>query len=254
MLLTVDAGNRSTKMLIWDTEPGPKPIKGIAVAGEPDADTVSAFIANIPIEGIALSNVSARSMPKEFLHRLGPVVEVSATTPAPIEIDYDTPETLGADRIAAAVGAMRLFEAPLAQNLLVVDLGTAATYDVVSRTRFLGGNIAPGVGLRLDALHNCTGRLPQVSEDTPVKPGVFGTDTKSAILKGCVQGVLAEIEYYANRASHMLQDQVTTVVTGADAQLVMQSADTPLSCPVIHYEPLVALGLLTIFQYNEKNI
>lgn len=252
MILTVDVGNRSTKMLIWETEPGPQPIKGASVPDVPDVDTITTFIGTASIRGIAMSNVSGKEMPLEYLSTIAPIVEVTAANPAPIEIDYDTPGTLGADRIAAAVGAMRLFEAPLAQNLLVVDLGTAATYDVVSRTRFLGGNIAPGIGLRLDALHNCTGRLPQVPTNTPVKPGFFGTDTKSAILKGCVQGVLGEIEYYANRASNMLQDQVTTVITGADAQLVMQSADAPLSCPVIHYEPLVALGLLTIFQYNEK--
>lgn len=252
MILTVDIGNRSTKMLIWETEPGPQPIKGYSVAGMPDVAAIKAFTGTATIDGVALSNVAGHVAPLEALQQFAPVVEVNAQTPAPLEIDYDTPGTLGADRIAAAVGAMRLFEAPLAQNLLVVDLGTAATYDVVSRTRFLGGNIAPGLGLRLDALHNSTGRLPQVSANTPVNPGVFGTDTQSAILKGCVQGILGEIEYYARSASQMLQDQVTTVITGADAPLVMQSADTPLSCPVIHYEPLVALGLLTIFQYNEK--
>lgn len=252
MILTVDIGNRSTKMLLWTTEPGPQPVKGYSVAGVPDAAAIAAFVGTAAVEGVALSNVAGHAAPVEALRKFGPLVEVSATTPAPIEIDYDTPATLGADRIAAAVGAMRLFEAPLAQNLLVVDLGTAATYDVVARTRFMGGNIAPGLGLRLDALHRSTGRLPQIAVDTPVKPGVFGTDTQSAILKGCMQGILGEIEYYARSASQILQDQVTTVITGADAPRVMQSADTPLSCPVIHYEPLVALGLLTIFQYNEK--
>lgn len=252
MILTIDIGNRCTKMMLWKTEPGPLPVKDCSVLGVPDAASVKAFIASEPIEGVALSNVSGAEIPTEALQNLGPVLEVTATTPAPVEIDYATPQTLGADRIAACVGAMRLFEAPLAQNLLVVDLGTAATYDVVERTVFRGGNIAPGLALRLRSLHTSTGRLPLVPTDVPTAPGVFGTDTRSAILKGCVQGILSEIEYYARAASQMVHDAVTVVITGADAETVMKSADTPLSCPVIHYEPLVALGLLTIFQYNEK--
>ena len=91
----------------------------------------------------------------------GKVVVVDAFTPMPLKVDYDTPGTLGADRIAAALGAAELFPG---EDCLIFDFGTAITVDLVTSDGiFIGGNISPGLSLRLSALHEHTGRLPLVS-------------------------------------------------------------------------------------------
>jgi len=84
-------------------------------------------------------------------------IELDHLTGLPIENLYETPETLGNDRLAAAVGANELFPD---QNLLVIDAGTAITYDLVSeKNQFIGGNISPGLEMRFKALNQLTGKL-----------------------------------------------------------------------------------------------
>jgi type III pantothenate kinase len=88
-------------------------------------------------------------------------IELDHLTDLPIENLYQTPETLGKDRLAAAIGANELFPD---QNLLVIDAGTAITYDLISeKNQFIGGNISPGLEMRFKALHQLTGNLPLVT-------------------------------------------------------------------------------------------
>ena len=115
----------------------------------------------------------------------GKVVVVDAFTPMPLKVDYDTPGTLGADRIAAALGAAELFPG---EDCLIFDFGTAITVDLVTSDGiFIGGNISPGLSLRLSALHEHTGRLPLVSPAVPVR--MYGRNTAEAISNGAVLGI-----------------------------------------------------------------
>jgi type III pantothenate kinase len=112
-------------------------------------------------------------------------IPLKSTTPVPIRIEYGTPGSLGVDRIAAAVGAVSIKPG---HPLLVVDMGTAITYDLVDfQGVFKGGNIAPGLQLRFQALHQFTSRLPSVGPDEQFLP--LGTDTESAIRSGVMQGI-----------------------------------------------------------------
>lgn len=133
----------------------------------------------------------------------------------PLKIKYATPETLGMDRVVAAIGAYVLFPN---KPLLVIDAGTAITIDYVSAdAEFLGGNIAPGIQLRFKALHDYTDKLPlvNVKKDFPS----IGFDTESAIRAGVQQGVANEIEAYIIKMKKSNPD-VQIVLTGGDAGLL----------------------------------
>ena len=156
-----------------------------------------------------------------------PVIRFDKSTPLPLEVNYRTPGTLGSDRIAAAVGAWgeapgrnRLAaavgaasEAP-GQNLLVIDAGSAITIDFVGKDgKYNGGNIAPGIKMRLRALHEYTSRLPMVDKegDTPT----IGYDTETAIRSGVLNGICHEIEGYINEFKQKYCD-VLVFLTGGD--------------------------------------
>jgi type III pantothenate kinase len=116
-------------------------------------------------------------------------------TPLPIKNCYQTPETLGHDRIAAAVGAAYLCPG---QNLLIVDAGSAVTYDFLSAEQgYLGGNIAPGIKMRLTALNQMTKRLPKVEVEPDALTPLFGKNTKEAMAAGVVRGLVFEVKGYS---------------------------------------------------------
>lgn len=164
---------------------------------------------------------------------------LSEHLPMPLTIDYATPHTLGHDRIAAAVGAMAL--AP-GRDCLVVDAGTAVTYDYVTAdAHFKGGNIAPGLSLRFQALASHCVQLPRIDSDgdTPL----LGYDTPTAIRSGVVLGLAAEIELLARRLG-----KPAIVLTGGDSRLV---ADVIADGDIMVDNDLVAKGLNRILEYNE---
>ena len=140
-----------------------------------------------------------------------PVVRFSNSMQLPLEINYRTPHTLGSDRIAAAVGAWN--EAP-GRNMLVIDAGSAITIDFIGKDgKYNGGNIAPGIKMRLKALHEYTSRLPMVEKDgdTPT----IGYDTETAIRSGVINGICHEIEGYINEFKQKYCD-VLVFLTGGD--------------------------------------
>lgn len=165
--------------------------------------------------------------------------------PIPLQICYQTPNTLGRDRIAAAVGANALFTG---QNLLVVDTGTAITLDVVTANgRFIGGNIAPGMTTRFASLKHFCQRLPLVDEvgDTPL----VGVDTQTAIRSGVVLGVVAEVQYMADRLASEYGD-LQLIITGGDAEIIGSHLAPEYKYKVVN--DLVAIGLNRILLYNEE--
>lgn len=121
-----------------------------------------------------------------------------ATIPTPLKNLYRTPHTLGADRLAAAVGAWEYFRSRgRGRDILVFDIGTAITVDFVSaKGEYLGGNISPGLTMRLRALNEMTDRLPLCSADDFEEQMLRGQDTQSAIAQGVVRGICYEIEGY----------------------------------------------------------
>ncbi|MDR3266420.1 MAG: type III pantothenate kinase, partial [Tannerella sp.] len=132
-------------------------------------------------------------------------------TPVPLVLDYQTPQTLGMDRIAAAMGAYR--QKP-GENLLVIDAGTAITFDYVDKEgRYKGGNISPGPELRFKALHHFTDKLPLLDEQGDVP--ALGYDTETAIRAGVMAGIVREMDSYIEE--YIKKQHVFTFLTGGYA-------------------------------------
>ena len=173
----------------------------------------------------------------------GELLLLTAATPLPIALDYGSPRTLGADRIAAACGAAALLPG---ENVLVADAGTCLTLDLVARDHFIGGDIAPGVKMRLKAMAALTASLPEA--DKLGELPAFGTDTDTALRCGAVRGAAAQIADAFARARE-LHGVDHLILTGGDADLLAPCLPPHLN--VITKPDLVTDGLLSILNYNE---
>ena len=145
-----------------------------------------------------------------------PALELNSTTLAGVGIDYPQPRTIGADRLANAVAVKALFGAPA----LVVDFGTAVTFDVVNRAgNYVGGIIAPGLSAMTDYLHEKTALLPQIKIREPRR--IIGKNTEEAMLSGAVHGYRGLIRGLITGLKAELQaDQLPVVATGGYAALI----------------------------------
>lgn len=198
------------------------------------------FIASLQAKGKAFDTVVMCSVRKlsehleEYLAANFNYRCVRHDLPLPVKIQYEQPETLGMDRVLAAVGAITLFpNAPL----LVIDAGTAITIDFVSAdAEFLGGNIAPGIRLRFKSLHDYTDKLPLVSAERDFES--IGRNTESAIRAGVQQGVANELESYIIKAELQCPN-LQVVLTGGDAVLLSEIIDKKL----IIQKDLIFIGL-----------
>lgn len=171
------------------------------------------------------------------------VYELTSMLPLPVTIGYTTPTTLGRDRIAAVAGAQAQHPG---RTVLVVDAGTAITYDMLTADgEFAGGNIAPGLWMRAEALRSMTSRLPYVDVETGGDVPVWGTDTVNAIKAGVVRGAAGEITYYRS----LLPDDAIVMLTGGDAARLAPLLD----CEAEVDPMLVCKGLNSILKYNEHH-
>lgn len=171
---------------------------------------------------------------------------LDSQTLLPIRKAYDTPTTLGADRIAAAVGAYALFPN---QDCLVLDLGTCLTADWLDREAvFQGGLISPGLRMRFRAMHEQTARLPLV--DTPIDwPALTAKNTQQGLQSGVMHGLLFEmngiVESYRREKPEGL-----VLACGGD----MAAFESRLKPPIFAVSELVLIGLNRILRYNVENL
>jgi type III pantothenate kinase len=163
-------------------------------------------------------------------------------TPVPIANDYHTPLTLGADRLAAAVGAAMLYPE---SDLLIVDFGTAITIDFVEGGSFRGGNISPGVTTRFRALADYTAKLPLCSPTEAVLD--YGRTTYEAIEQGVMRGVEHEIRGYVELFLKK-NAKKSIIFTGGDAKYFAKQIKNAIFADC---EP-VFFGLNAILEYNAE--
>lgn len=165
-------------------------------------------------------------------------------TPLPVRIGYATPSTLGRDRVAAVVGAH--FKQP-GKNILVIDAGTAITYDVIEASGlYLGGNISPGMTTRFKALHYFTKKLPLVDEIEELP--LIGTDTESAIQAGVVNGIVYEMIGYMEDLRLKYTD-LLVFLTGGHSFYFERRLKSSIFADI----NLVLMGLNRILEYNVEN-
>lgn len=193
--VTLDQGNSSTKLVVYDALTREE-LK-CAVLTEPTGnEIIKEKLADCKVIAAIGCNVANDRSLKELMKSIDTDTKIELTndTPVPLHNLYGSPETLGADRLAAAVGASALMPG---EDMLVADIGTACTFDVVtSEGEYLGGNISPGPGMRLRALNRFTARLPLVSGHADFIPGI-GSNTVEALRCGAMRGVVAELLYYS---------------------------------------------------------
>jgi type III pantothenate kinase len=136
-----------------------------------------------------------------------------------IRICYDNPNEVGADRVVNAVAAYAKYGGPC----IVVDLGTAITFDVVSRNaEYLGGIICPGIGISTQALITRTARLPMVAIKEPAK--LIGTNTVGSIESGLYHGSVGMIDGILEKLIAEMGPETTPIATGGQAHLIMRGS------------------------------
>jgi len=240
MNLIFDIGNTATKMAIYN---GYEKITSFRTR-QFSCEKLQEILSLYKINKAIVSTV--RDIP-EFIIDIAtldiPFVYVlSHHTKLPFKNEYETPETLGADRIAAVAGAFYMYPG---RNVLIIDAGSAVTYDYLSGKTYKGGNISPGLSMRFKALHRFTKRLPHVS--TTEKINSPGKNTLEAITAGVINGLIYEINEYIRTFEEKNIDFMV-LLTGGDSGYLKER----LSYKVSYQPDLVLAGLNYILEYNEK--
>lgn len=247
MNLCIDQGNSRTKVALFREE-DKRLVKSFVYKSFTSIDAERLF-SLYPVKKCIISSVAHTdpAVLNVLNRRSDTFVLFDHTTPVPIINRYDTPQTLGQDRLAAAVGANVLCPN---ENLLIIDIGSAITYDFVNdKNEYLGGNIAPGIKMRLTVLQQMTKRLPKVEvEESQLLP-LFGRNTHDAIAAGVLRGVIFEVKGYMrtmqDRAAHF-----QTFLTGGNVPFVLGNLSTE-----VHTEKhLVLIGLNRILEYSRERV
>lgn len=244
MNLVIDLGNSYAKIAVCEG----REILESAISEKISNKEIAYFISQYDVlQGAIFSSVSNHS--RELIDYLDasfePFLELSVNTPLPIRNLYRTPETLGYDRISAVVGAHTIFPG---KNVLVIDAGTAITFDVVtSKGDYIGGNIAPGLNMRFKALNKFTSNLPylQASDD---KLKQLGASTDEAIVSGVFNSMIYEIEGYIHMLSKQFRN-LHVILTGGDAN----SFDKKVKNSIFVVSHLNLIGLNRILDYNAQS-
>ena len=254
MLLAIDIGNTNINSGIFEGD-NLRATWQVATVVHRQVDEYGALLLNLfqhqklspsKITGVALCSVvpplvaTFENLCQKYLSILPLVVETGVKTG--IRICVDNPRELGPDRVVNAVAAHRLY----GDAVIVIDLGTATTFDVVSKGGdYLGGAIAPGITIASEALFARTAMLPRI-ELIPPKQAI-GKDTISAMQSGIIFGYIGLIEGIIQRIERELGDKVKVVATGGYAQAIAQN----ISAIDIINPDLPLIGLRLIYEMNK---
>lgn len=241
--LVIDIGNTKAKVAIFNDNT----LVDVFRSSNQSLDCLPEILARYSIrQGIFASVIDPSKEIIEQLNNLDfPIITFNSETALPIRNLYASPKTLGADRLAAVIGA---YDIHPNKNILVIDAGTAITYDFInSEGEYLGGNISPGKGIRFKALHHYTGKLPLIDENGTRT--ALGIDTETAIREGVIQGIEFEIKGYINSLKEKYPD-LLVFLTGGDGFLF----ETNLKNHIFADSFLVLKGLNRILNYNNGRI
>lgn len=249
MNLCIDQGNSRTKVALM-TDEG-KMINHFIYKQFSSADVERLFDLYDISDSIISSVVNIEAAVVNTLHRRSQhFVLFDHNTPVPIVNRYDTPQTLGQDRLAAAVGAKSLCPN---ENLLIIDAGSAITYDFVSdKGEYMGGNIAPGLKMRLTMLQRMTKKLPLVEVEENELIPLFGKNTRDAIAAGVIRGIAYEVKGYMRTLSEKVP-HFQTFLTGGNAPYILNNVRTSRTekRDIRVEKNLVLIGLNTILIFNK---
>ena len=244
MNLVIDIGNSQTKVAVFDAGEIVQIIcmESLSIDRLRDLKRNYATLDHAILSSVAEVDTGLLSaLKKDYAY----FIEFGHQTAVPIGNLYESKETLGLDRLAAAVGGITLFPG---KELLVIDAGTAITFDLVDKNQhFLGGNISPGLRMRFRALHEFTRKLPEI-ERADIWPAI-GKTTEEAIRAGVQNGMIFEID---GMIDHIRKDwpECQVILTGGDLFFF----DKKLKNTIFVKFEITLIGLNRILEYNaEKN-
>jgi type III pantothenate kinase len=229
MILAIDVGNTNLVFALVD---GREINARWRIATDPrrTADQYSVWLHQLlelegfsrdNVEGVIIGTVVPRALHNlevlsEKYFRKTPVLAGQGAAAWPLQLDVDEPQNVGADRALNAIAA----HAKYPGDLLIIDFGTATTLDVVSSTgAYMGGIIAPGINLSLDALVDAAAKLPRIAIEVPEMSSVVGRTTQSQMLIGIYWGYVAMLEGLTQRIKAELNRPITVIATGGLATL-----------------------------------
>ena len=229
MILAIDAGNTNLVFALVD---GGETKARWRIATDPrrTADQYSVWLHQLlelegfsrdDVDGVIIGTVVPRALHNlevlsEKYFRKTPLIAGQGAAAWPLQLDVDEPQNVGADRALNAIAA----HAKYPGALLIIDFGTATTFDVISATgAYSGGIIAPGINLSLDALVSAAAKLPRIAIEAPEDHSVIGRTTESQMLIGIYWGYVAMIEGLTERIRKELGRPVTVIATGGLATL-----------------------------------
>src|SRR5271165_5229123 len=230
MLLVVDVGNTNTVLGVFEAKPAGRLIANwrVATIQTQTVDEYGVLFRNLfamadikvaAIKGIIISSVVPpmdtvlREVCERYFHSKPLFVEPGVKTGMPVQ--YDNPAEVGADRVVNGVAAFEKYGGPC----IIVDFGTATTFDAVSaRGEYLGGVICPGIGISADALFERTARLPRVEIRKPAR--LIGSNTVGSLQSGLYYGYLGLVDGILELLLAELGEETRVVATGGLGPLI----------------------------------
>ena len=240
--IVLDFGNTSLKMGLFEN----KELIWTKREAMLSIDSLIEFLSEYTFDAIALASTGVPLSPYvQGLSARWKTLEITNATPVPVTVSYDTPSTLGVDRIAAAVAANAKYPN---ENTLVIDCGTCITYELIQRGTYCGGAISPGLKMRLSAMNHFTERLPLIEqfEEKTIWPG---KSTNESMLAGAIRGWELEIKGFIDQQRHQ-SDQLNVILTGGDAHRFESTEKMGIFADPFH----VLRGLNEIFGYNADSL
>lgn len=243
MNLIVDLGNSKIKVAVFENDTLIS--KAIFEHHDWKNNIENILKKNENIANVVVSNVSSVSNDDfAFIREYSKLFFISLNVKLPFKSLYETPKTLGVDRVVLAGGAVLTYPKI---NRLIIDAGTCITYDFIDELdNYHGGAISPGIRLRYEALHNYTAKLPLLERDDYDE--LIGSSTVTSIHSGVLNGVCGEIDSFINRYSEKYKNFII-ILTGGDAEfLAKRLKNTIFANPNFLLE-----SLNQIFQYNQHD-
>lgn len=243
MNLIIDIGNTKIKAAVFEQDT--LKLKEVINYDDWQIAIESILKKNATIQNIVVSSVS--KIGKEafsFLNSNYNLFFISRDMKFPFVNLYETPNTLGIDRMVLATGAVLRFPKT---NRLVVDAGTCVTYDFIDENdNYLGGAISPGIRLRYEALHNYTAKLPLLTKENTSSS--TGKSTEQSIHSGVVNGLTFELEGFINSYSENNKNFII-ILTGGDADFLAKR----LKNTIFANSNFLLESLNQLFQYNHND-
>lgn len=239
--LCMDWGNTLVKAAIFQGDD--KILETRRFDAQNALDELAGFISEYRPQGAVLSAVAGNTTDAQtYLQQEVPhFLNLEINTPLPLMNAYSSPETLGVDRLAIAVGAQAAFPD---KNVLAVSLGSCVTYNFVQKNKaFRGGAISPGLQMRLRSMHEWTEKLPEVTPEGEVL--LLGYDTATCMRSGAIYGMASEIDGMVNAFAEQYPD-FNAVLTGGDSALLANK----LKSKIFADPDLLMKGLNLILKYN----